>query len=284
MKTLEKTDCLFPATLNEALALLADESTRGRLLAGGSDLMVQWGSGVVPPPKRIISVKGLKELQKIREEDDRVVIGSGAAHAQIRRSRPVQKYLPALAAAAATVGGPQIQALGTIGGNVANASPAGDLAPALLVTGGDVVVAGKSGERTVPLAKFFLGYRKIDLKPDEMIVRFELPKMQSGETEAFRKLGTRAAQAISKVMCAARFSMKAGKFKTCAVAIGSVGPTTVRLPKLEKWIIGKPVNQDTLAEVEKRVSDEVSPIDDIRSTADYRKWVSGRLVRSLFES
>lgn len=283
MKKLEKSDCRFPSTLKEALELLAHESTRGRLLAGGSDLMVQWAAGMVPPP-RIISIKGLKELQGIEENDASVVIGSGTSHAQIRRAAPVQKHLPSLAAAAATVGGPQIQALGTIGGNVANASPAGDLAPSLLVTGGDVVVASLSGERTIPLTKFFLGYRKIDLKPDEMIVRFVLPKRAPRDTEVFRKLGTRAAQAISKVMCAARFSVKAGSFKTCAVALGSVGPTSVRLPKLEEWIIGKPVSEETLAEVEKRASDEVAPIDDIRSTAEYRKWVSGRLVRSLLES
>lgn len=283
MKKLEKSDCRFPSTLKEALELLANESTRGRLLAGGSDLMVQWAAGMEPPP-RVISIKGLKELQGIKEDDGAVVIGAGVTHAHIRSSKPVQKHLPALAAAAATVGGPQIQALGTIGGNVANASPAGDLAPALLITGGAAVVASRTGERTIPLTKFFLAYRRIDLKPDEMIVRFVLPKRAAGETEVFRKLGTRAAQAISKVMCAARFSVKTGSFETCAVALGSVGPTTVRLPKLEEWIIGKSASEETLAEVEKRASDEVSPIDDIRSTAEYRKWVSGRLVRFLLES
>ncbi|MBN1269731.1 MAG: xanthine dehydrogenase family protein subunit M [Kiritimatiellae bacterium] len=283
MHTLEHIDCLFPATLKEALTLLADEATRGRLLAGGTDLLVQWQTGVLPLPERAISLVGLQELKGISESGDDIVAGALTTHAELRRSELVRRYLPALAAAAATIGGAQIQAQGTIAGNVANASPAGDLAPALLITGGRVVVAGSRGERTIPLESFFLGYRKIDSKPDELIARFILPKLPGGHVELFRKLGPRAAQAISKVMAACRARAAGGRIESFAVALGSVAPTAVRLKQLELWIAGKPLSEATIGEAEARASAEVAPIDDIRSTAEYRKWVSGRLVRGFLE-
>ena len=189
----------------------------------------------------------------------------------------------ALAEAAATVGGAQIQALGTIAGSVANASPAGDLAPSLLITDGSVTVASSQGERTITLSKFFLGYKKIDLQPNELIVRFTLPKMPAGARESFRKLGPRAAQAISKVMGSYRGHIENGVVKSFAVALGSVAPTSIRLPTVEAWLVGKKIDASVLAELEKRVSESINPIADIRSTAEYRKWVSGRIVRGFVE-
>ena len=263
--------------------LLADENTRGSLLAGGTDLIVQWESGVLRAPERVISIKGLPELEGIREVEGCIHVGALVTHAELRRSALVRQHLPALAAAAATVGGPQIQALGTIAGNVANASPAGDLAPALLITDGSVVVAGVDGERAVKLTDFFLRYREIDLGPKELIVRFELPKRTNAQAEAFRKLGPRAAQAISKVMAAHRATVQGGMVQSCALAIGSVAPTVVRLPGFESWIVGKPLTEETFRAAEKKVAGEVRPIDDIRSTGEYRKWVSGRIVRGFLQ-
>jgi CO/xanthine dehydrogenase FAD-binding subunit len=284
MRTMEDIECVFPQTLDEALGLLAEEGTRGPLLAGGTDLLVQWQTGVLPVPDRAISLAGLGELKGIGETDDALVVGALVTHAELRQSSMVQRYLPATAAAAATIGGAQIQAWGTIAGNVANASPAGDLAPALLVTDGAVVVASAGGEREIRLSEFFLGYRKIDLRPDEMIVRFLLPKLHEGCRESFRKLGPRAAQAISKAMGACRAGMEGNKVAYLRVALGSVAPTVVRLTDLEAWLDGKTLSEDTIAEAEQRASEGVQPIDDIRSTAEYRKWVSGRLVRGFLES
>ncbi len=283
MKSLETVPCLYPQSLAEALQLLSVPQTRGTLLAGGTDLMVQWATGGIPLPERAISVCAIAELGKIEESGENIIIGSAVTHSAIRNSSLVQTHLPALAQAAGTVGARQIQSRGTIGGSVANASPAGDLAPALLVTGGTVTVANKSREREVKLADFFLGYRKLDLQEDELIVHFSLPKKANGCSEAFRKLGPRKAQAISKVMGAYRATIKEGKIESFSVALGSVAPTAIRLPKLEEWIEGKELDDTLLAEAEKRASDEVTPIDDIRSTANYRKWVSGRLVRFFLE-
>ncbi len=284
MNYVEDIECLYPKNLSEAFALLANEKTRGRPVAGGTDLMVQWSSGVLPIPERVIDVFNLSELKDIRETAEAVEIGSGVTHMQLRSSPLVQKSLPALAASAATIGGIQIQSRGTMGGNVANASPAGDLAPALMITGGFVVMASAQGERKVELNRFYLGYRKIDLRPDELIVRFILPKLPAGHQEGFHKLGTRKAQAISKVMGAWRGQIEQGVVKSLAVSLGSIAPVPVRLLELEKWIVGKTVNAKLLAEAERRAAAEVNPIDDIRSTADYRRWVSGRLVRKFLES
>ena len=283
MRTVEDIGCVFPRSLSEALALMAAPDTRGRALAGGTDLMVQWASGAAPLCERAVSLLAIPELRGIRDEGGRVVVGATVTHAELRASPVVRRGLPALAAAAATIGGAQIQARGTIAGNVANASPAGDLAPALLVSGGSVVVASVRGEREIPLDRFYAGYRKVDLQEDEIIIRFRLPMKRPEEREMFRKLGPRAAQAISKVMGACRGRAEVGVVRLLAVAVGSVAPVPVRLRGFEEWAIGRRVDGAMLEEAEARASEEVRPIDDIRSTAAYRGWVTGRVVREFLE-
>ena len=283
MTAMEKIDLCFPSTLSEALAWMADETTRGLPLAGGTDLMVQWESGARPVPVRAIDVKNLVELRELTEAGNDVVIGAGVTHAKLRASAIVQRAIPALAEAAATVGGGQIQAMGTIAGSIANASPAGDLAPTLLASDARVVVASVRGERTMQLSAFILGYRKIDLAPDELIVRFLVPSRKEGEREAFRKLGPRAAQAISKIMGSYRGEVVDGNIVRFSVALGSVAPTSVRLTEVEKAVLGKPLTSRTIDEAERVASASVKPISDIRSTAEYRQWVSGRLVRGFLE-
>jgi CO/xanthine dehydrogenase FAD-binding subunit len=284
MRTIEDIECAFPSTLDEALALQADEKTRGTPLGGCTDLIVQWESGVLPMPARAVHIKDVPELRVIAETDEAVTMGGSVTHTELQRSAFVQRHAPALVEAAATIGGFQIQSQGTIAGSIANASPAGDLAPSLLAADCTVVVASAQGEREIPLAEFYLGYRKIDLRPDELIVRFIVPKLPAGAREGFRKLGQRAAQAISKVMGAYRAAVHDGRVERCALALGSVAPTAVRLPRFEAWVQGRMLDDETLREAERRVSDEVTPIDDIRSTADYRKWVSGRIVRGFLET
>ncbi len=283
MNALEQTILLEPATLAEALQLQADEATRGLPLAGGTDLMVQWESGVRPPPPRALNIKSLPELRELQLDNSTLVIGAGVTHATLRRAPLVCEHAPSLAHAAAEIGGAQIQALGTIGGSIGNASPAGDLAPSLLVADAEVELASVRGARRVPVASFLLGYRKLDLAPDELIVRFHIPVLPPGAREGWRKLGPRAAQAISKVMGSYRGRIENGRIAQFAVALGSVAPTAIRLRGVEQWLIGRAIDSDTLAGAEQRAADEVHPIADIRSTAEYRRWVSGRLVRSFLE-
>lgn len=283
MTAMECIDLAFPDTLAEALALMADPATRGTPLAGGTDMMVQWESGARPPPARAIDVKNLPELQRLEEVGDRVRIGAAVTHATLRRSPLIQRCVPALAEAAATVGGGQIQAMGTLAGSIANASPAGDLAPPLLASDATITVASTRGERTLPLAAFVLGYRKIDLAVDELIIRFEVPSRRDDEREKFRKLGPRAAQAISKIMGSYRGALAGGVVTRFAVALGSVAPTAIRLPAVETFVTGRPLDAATIGEAEQIAATSVQPITDIRSTAEYRTWVTGRLVRYFLE-
>ena len=282
MKTTENVAIRFPKTLAEAVRLQADESTRGKLLAGGTDLMVQWASGV-PVPERATSVWNLPELSAIDVFPDRIEIGAAVTHAFLRDAVQIHRHVPALIAAAATVGAAQIQARGTLGGNAANASPAGDTAPALLVTGGSVLLASLSGTREVPLAQFWTAYRQIAARPDEIILAFRLPK-KGKATERFRKIGTRRAQAISKVMAASRILVEKGAIRAAAIALGSVAPTPVRLAEVEAFLVGKKLSANLIDEAEKLAQATVKPIADIRSTAEYRRWASGRLVRDALES
>lgn len=282
MKTTEHIDIRFPKTLAEALKLQASETTRGKLLSGGTDLMVQWASGV-PAPERATSLWNLPELCAIEIFDDTIEIGAGVTHAFLGDAKPIHRHLPALIAAAATVGAAQIQARGTLGGNAANASPAGDTAPALLVTGGSVLLASLSGVREVPLAKFWTDYRKIDARPDEIILAFRLPK-RGKAVERFRKIGARQAQAISKVMAASRILVQGGRIQSAAIALGSIAPTPVRLTEVEAFLAGKKLTPKLINEAEALAQATVKPIADIRSSAEYRRWASGRLVRDALEN
>ncbi len=282
MKTTETIDIRFPKTLAEAVRLQASEKTRGKLLAGGTDLMVQWASGV-PVPARATSVWDLPELCAIEVFPDRIEIGAGVTHAFLGDAVQIHRHVPALIAAAATVGAKQIQARGTLGGNAANASPAGDTAPALLVTGGSVLLASLAGAREVPLADFWTGYRQIAARPDEIILAFRLPKKGKAK-ERFRKIGTRRAQAISKVMAASRILVEKGTIRAAAIALGSVAPTPVRLAEVEAFLVGNKLSPQLIDEAEKLAQATVKPIADIRSTAEYRRWASGRLVRDALEN
>ncbi|HHX97984.1 MAG: FAD binding domain-containing protein [Kiritimatiellia bacterium] len=281
MKITEKMKFEFPPTLAVALRMQANQKTRGKLLAGGTDLMVQWASGVTPP-NRIISIWGLPELNLIEISRSEVLIGAGVTHARMARSPELKRHLPALTAAAATVGATQIQTRGTLGGNAANASPAGDTAPALLVTGGWAVLASLAGVREVPLTEFWTGYRQIAARPDEIILAFRLPKKNKAR-ERFRKIGARQAQAISKVMCASRMLMDDGRIVSAAIAVGSVAPTPIRLSAVEEYLAGKKLANPVIAKAE-ALARAVEPISDIRSTADYRRWATGRLVRDALEA
>ncbi|MBR4252369.1 MAG: FAD binding domain-containing protein [Kiritimatiellae bacterium] len=267
---------VFPKDLDEACRLQANPRTRGRLIAGGTDLMAQWAAGV-PVPERLVSLKNLPELTGIAVTPDLVEIGAATTHAAIRDDARLRPLLPALVAASSSVGARQIQATGTLGGNAANASPAGDTAPALLVTGGLVLLASVRGPRTVPLDQFWTGYRQTAAAPDEIIVSFLLPPRGRAK-ETFRKVGTRAAQAISKIMIATRVLVKKGAIEHAAVAMGSVAATPVRLTALEQWLQGRPLTESLPEEAAAVVRETVHPIDDIRSTADYRRWAAGQLA------
>lgn len=227
-------------------------------IAGCTDVYVMANFGMLKA-KRFLNVWNLKELRKIEVRDDVLSIGALATYTQMIRSPLVQQRLPMLVAAAREVGGVQIRNRGTIGGNIANASPAGDTLPVLAAAEAIVALRSARGERRVAFNRFYTGYRKSVMRPDELIVAVEVPRVEGRQW--FRKVGTRAANAISKVVVAGV------RTERVRVGLGSVGPTVV-------FHAGR-----TLEELKRA---PISPIDDLRSTAEYRRRVTMNLLEQFW--
>jgi CO/xanthine dehydrogenase FAD-binding subunit len=266
---------LEPRSLTDALKMLRDE---GPLvpMAGCTDLYVSLNFGTLNDT-RFLNLWGLEGLRKIELRGELLTIGALATHSDLIRSPLVRKRLPMLAAAAREVGGVQIQNRGTLGGNVANASPAGDTLPVLAAADALVVLKSAAGTRRIPFTAFYTGYRQTVRRSDELITGFEIPAI--GGAQWFRKVGTRAAQAISKIVVAAvapstRPSHGSAPAGAVRIALGSVAPTVVRATRTEAALTGG----STLEEAQQILVDEIAPIDDIRSTAEYRRRVAANLL------
>jgi carbon-monoxide dehydrogenase medium subunit len=271
-----------PTRLDAAYALLADASgTPWRPLAGGTDLMVQMTGEIGEPPERVLDIWGLDELRGIALEDGAVAIGALTTYTEIRQSAVLGEHLPALVDAAATIGAAQIQNRGTIGGNVINASPAGDTLPVLLAVGADMVLGSASGERTVAADEFWPTYRTTARREDELLLRIRIPLVPDREVR-FRKIGTRRAQAISKVVMALAWrSQGDGPWTDVRLALGSVAATTVRARAAESALEGAPPTKEVADAAVAALLSELTPIDDVRSTADYRRLVAGRVLHRI---
>lgn len=253
------------STLDEALRILKDEPRRP--VAGATDVYVALNFGTAQD-RSFLDIWALDELRGISMRGEAIVIGALTTYTQMLRSPEIQKRLPMLVAASQLVGGAQIQNRGTIGGNVANASPAGDSLPVLFVADASVVVRSASEERRIPITEFYTGYRKSVLRSDELIVAVEIPEVEG--QQAFRKVGTRAAQAISKVAFAGVRGPDGPK-----LSFGSVGPTVVRVSETEKALASGAGIEEAAA----ILSREITPIDDVRSTGEYRLRVATNLLR-----
>ena len=273
-----------PGHLFDAYELLAAAAAAGSPLvpiAGGTDVMVQITGELREPPARMLDLSRIDALRGIALEQGSLVLGARTTYTELRRSTLVREHLPVLIQAAATIGAAQIQNRGTIGGNVANASPAGDTLPILLATDATILVGGQRGEREIPAAEFFTAYRETALAPDELILHVTFP-LPTGRELRFRKVGTRRAQAISKVVLALAWrDPRSTGWTDVRVALGSVAPTPVRAAATEAALEGSlptPEVADRAAEV---LAGELSPIDDVRSTADYRRMVAARVLHRL---
>lgn len=260
---------LRPRSLREALRMLADQGPLTPL-AGCTDVFVGLNFGTLED-RRFLNLWGLDELRGIRVEGGSLRIGAMTTWAQVARSRTVQRRVPMLVAAAREIGAIQIQNRGTIGGNIANASPAGDSLPVLAAAEALVELAGRDWVRKVPFAAFYTGYRQSVRRPDELITAIEIPRLEGPQW--FRKVGTRAAQAISKVVVAAVRDARP------RIAFGSVAPTVVRTPLTEDALArGVPIE-----EAQQILQQEICPIDDIRSTAVYRRRVAANLLAQFWD-
>jgi len=267
-----------PRTLPEAYRLLGTGVYRP--IAGGTDLMVQITGELGEAPERVLDLWRLEELRGIRLEDGALVVGALSTYTEIRHSPLVLEWLPALAEAAATIGAAQIQNRGTLGGNIVNASPAGDTLPVLLAADASITLGGASGEREVAASDFWMGYRQTARAADELVLRIRFPLVPP-RTIRFRKVGTRRAQAISKVVMALAYREDGGVWRDARVALGSVAATPIRVPHTESVLEGAAPRETVADHAAATIAREITPIDDVRSTADYRREVTGRILHRM---
>jgi CO/xanthine dehydrogenase FAD-binding subunit len=271
-----------PRTLDEALAALAAVGPRPRVLAGGTDLMVELQSGR-SAPERVVDIRGVPELRGIRHEDQGTRLGALTTCTELLADQGIARRLPLLRAAAAEFAAPQIRNRATVGGNLATASPAADLAPALLALGAAVRLRSRQQARDVPLERFFTGYRAHAGRPDELIESVFVPARPPGERTAFRKVGTRAAQSIAKVVVAVAAEIDGGRVRSLRGAAGSVADRTVALPALGSLAGGRPTPAAIADAATRAAQHDCAPVDDVRSTARYRRHALQRLLVSLLE-
>jgi CO/xanthine dehydrogenase FAD-binding subunit len=267
-----------PRSLDEAFAILATGPHRP--IAGGTDVMVQITGELGPAPDRMIDLWRLDELRGITFETGALTLGALTTYSEIRRSPVCREHLPALVEAAATIGAAQIQNRGTLGGNVANASPAGDTLPVLLATDAEIVVGGPRGERAIPVTEFWVAYRKTALAPDELVLRIRIPLVARREVR-FRKIGTRRAQAISKVVMALAWRDGGHGWSDARLALGSVADRPIRAPETERVLEGASPTPEIAERAAATLAAEIQPIDDVRSTAEYRRVVAARVLHRL---
>ena len=269
-------DLAMPESLDSAVAMLA--SGEGwRPIAGGTDLMVLLNAGKLPY-KKLLTLRKLDELRQISVTNNAVHIGGAATYSHIQRHPVLEAEFPLLCQAARSTGGIANQNQGTLGGNIANASPAADSAPPLLVYHAQIHLVSNSGTRKVPYTEFHLGYKQLAMRADELIQEIELPRPVTTWRSYGRKVGTRRAQAISKVSFAAAARIEGGNVLDIRLALGSVAPVPLRCTATERFLLQTPVTQAAIAHACQTLESEIRPIDDIRSTAVYRSAVAKNIL------
>ena len=270
------------ATLDEAVGLLADQPGTWRPLAGGTDVMVQLAAGALAH-RQYVSLWGIRELRRIDVDADIVTLGALTTFSDILRHDVLRSEFPLLGRAAADTGGIANQNRGTIGGNIANASPAADTPPALLVYDAQLELTSVRGRRAVSYERFHTGYKQMDLASGELITAVRLPRRR-GWYQHYRKVGARRAQAISKVCLAAAALVESGRIADIRLALGSVAPTVVRAFGAEAILRGAAVGPEALERAGAALASELTPIDDVRSTAAYRRQVAVNMLGEFLEA
>jgi len=272
-----------PRNLAAALDLLAREPGEWKPFAGGTDLMVLLEAGKLPH-RKFLSIWKLPELRGIAVTPAHVTLNALTTYSEIRRHELLAREFPLLCRAAAETGGIATQNRGTLGGNIANASPAADSPPALLVYDAELELLSASGTRWVPYRGFWKGYKQIAMRGDELIRAIRVPRNHNLSRQFYRKVGTRRAQAISKVCFAGAAQLDTGRIVDVRIALGSVAPTVLRATETEKILRGEKPGPATLRAAQETLAREIAPIDDIRSTARYRLRVAQNLLAEFCES
>jgi CO/xanthine dehydrogenase FAD-binding subunit len=268
--------------LSDVLARLNDAPGEWTPIAGGTELMVAHAAGKLTSQK-LISLWGLAELNFIRVSDESISIGGGVTFGQIRRHAVINSDFPLLARAATWIGSIANQNRATIAGNIINGSPAADAPPALLVYDAEIELISQRGSRRLPYANFHLGYKQSVIEPDELVLALHLPRRFARHKQYLRKVGTRKAMAITKVALAGTAVLENGIAAEIRLAAASVADRPLRLKATETALLGKSLNPETKKAACTALLSEVKPIDDIRSTAAYRKQVAANLLQEFLE-
>jgi CO/xanthine dehydrogenase FAD-binding subunit len=276
-------DLIAPGSLDAVLQVLADSPDPYTPIAGGTELMVALGAGRLQT-KRLVSLWGLEELRFIEEVPGAIAIGACTTFTDIRRHPRISAELPLLAQAASWTGSIANQNRGTLGGNIVNASPAADSPPALLVYDATITLVSVRGTRTLPYRDFHLGYKKTILAHDELVQRVTVPCNVYGYKTYIRKVGTRNAQAISKVALAGVARIEDGVITDIRLAAASLRETPARLTATEQSLLNHPITPATIAAARAAILTEARPIDDIRSTAKYRAAVAANLLEEFLKT
>jgi CO/xanthine dehydrogenase FAD-binding subunit len=273
---------IYSPDLSSALEMLAREPGVWKPFAGGTDLMVLLEAGKLPH-KNYLNIWNLKELRGIEVTDKDVTLGALTTYTEVQQEKVLREEFPMLCQAASETGGLAIQNRGTLGGNIVNASPAADSPPALLVYDAELELVSVSSTRWVAYHGFHTGYKQMVIRPDELLTRIRLPRRAEKVLHYYRKVGTRKAQAISKVCFAGTAQVRDGKIEDVRVALGSVAPVPLRCVKTEDALRGNKLDQATIDRASAVMAVEVVPIDDIRSTSNYRHRVSLNLLADFVQ-
>lgn len=273
-------ELVAPGSLGAVLSLLTAEPGAWTPIAGGTELMVALGAGRLAQ-RKLVSLWGIDELRRISASGDWLTIGAGATFTDIRENEIITTEFPLMARAASWTGAIANQNRGTLGGNIVNASPAADTPPVLLVYEAEIELASEQGARRMPYSEFHLGYKRTVMEPQELVLAVHLPRGRRLPVEYLRKVGTRNALAISKIALAGVGAMQSGKVKTVRIAAASLHETPARLLATEAELLGRVLNAERIQAARRALLHEVKPIDDIRSTANYRAHVAANLLEEF---
>lgn len=273
-------EVLLPESLAELLTLRA-KMPEGRILAGGTDLLVQLRKAGQRPPM-VICTDRVAELAGIGALPGEIHIGAAVTLQRLVESSVIREHLPALHQAASVMASPPVRHAATLGGNLCTASPAGDTLPPLYVLGAWVILRRTAGERSMPLEKFLIGPGETMLQPDEVLTAVRIPRPHTSACSSYHKVGRRQAMAIAVASMAASLEWdQSGRLARIKLAWGSVGPGIVTLPEVERFIAQRDLSEQTLRTAAKLVYDGVRPINDVRAGADYRRRLAGNLLLRL---
>jgi CO/xanthine dehydrogenase FAD-binding subunit len=278
----EAHDLIAPGSLDAILALLATEPGKWTPIAGGTELMVAFSAGRLNA-SNLVSLWGIRDLSFIQARDDRLVIGTAATFLEMRRNPVIAAEFPLLAKAASWIGSIANQSRATLGGNLVNGSPAADSSPALLAYDAEIEMISVRGKRRVTYSEFHTGYKRNVLAPDELLYAIHLPRRFSSHKQYLRKVGTRRAMAIAKVALGATALLADGVIREIRLGAASLAPYPTRLLQTEKALLGQEVSRAVTLTASHALLAEIKPIDDIRSTADYRRRVAVNLLQEFLD-